>query len=109
MTAPITLKVAGAVVNPTAGRGAAGRALNQFSRLFSERFDGPVAFFSPSGAATASGSPSKRCRDGADIVAAVGGDGTLHEVANALLSVPARKPLRWRLSPSARATISPAP
>ncbi len=87
MTAPLTSqKSLALVVNPTAGRGAAGRALAAINRLSSERFDQPVRFFVTQRSGDGERLALEALAEGAEIVAAVGGDGTLHEVANALQS-----------------------
>ena len=77
------------ILNPAAGRGAAARALDPIVREFrrqgwgvdAERTDGPGR-----GAELA----ARAVRAGARCVVAVGGDGTVHEVANGLLDATGR-------------------
>ena len=88
MRAPITSNQSLAlVVNPTAGRGAAGRALGAICRLCSERFARPVRVHVTGRVGDGERLALQSVEEGAEIVAAVGGDGTLHEVANALQSI----------------------
>lgn len=73
-----------AIVNPTAGRGAAVRAWESARRVL----DAPgtiVDVACTSGPGEATRLASGAARDGARLVIAVGGDGTVHEVANGLL------------------------
>ena len=73
------------IVNPAAGRGAAGRAADDVARAF--RAQGWVVEMQrtrgPGDAVTLAGEAAKA---GAQRVIAVGGDGTVHEVANGLIA-----------------------
>lgn len=75
------------VVNPTAGRGRCARALPKIRRILAERGVDATYLFT-----TCRGDAERMAREsiarGARLVVAVGGDGTLHEVANAILKTP---------------------
>ncbi len=77
----LTYKV---IVNPAAGRGASARAAAQVNRTFREagvRYD-LVETRQPGDALAFA---QEAIRDGCDVVVAVGGDGTAHEVVNGLV------------------------
>ena len=100
MTAPIISNQSLAlVVNPTAGRGAAGRALKTIRELCSQRFAHPVRVHLTKRVSDGERLARQAIEEGAEIVAAVGGDGTLHEVANALQSVKTLHPVSLALIP----------
>ena len=80
------------ILNPAAGRGAAHRALDGVCRAFrAQGWAMDVARTERPGHAVALAAQASR--DGARCVIAVGGDGTVHEVANGLLSVGAEATL----------------
>ena len=69
------------IFNPAAGRGQAARRLAKLGQLW-----GPRALFQPTGhAGHAFDLAHRAARSDFRIVAAAGGDGTVHEVANGLL------------------------
>jgi diacylglycerol kinase family enzyme len=74
------------IFNPTAGRGRAQARLNKLRRVLGTRAE----FWPTSRAGQASELATQAAAAGFPIVAAAGGDGTVHEVANGLLL--ARKP-----------------
>ena len=72
------------IINPTAGRGKAGRQAGEIRRLLGPKAaDWAWHYTRKSGDATALARAA--AQDGARLVVAVGGDGTLHEVANGVL------------------------
>jgi diacylglycerol kinase (ATP) len=72
------------IINPTAGRGRCARALPRIRRVLSNKgVDATYLFTGARGDAERLANES--LASGASLVVAVGGDGTLHEVANALL------------------------
>lgn len=72
------------IVNPTAGRGMAGRQVSEIKRLLGDAAAGwGWRFTEKSGDATALA--REAVEGGARLVVAVGGDGTLHEVMNGVL------------------------
>jgi YegS/Rv2252/BmrU family lipid kinase len=72
------------IVNPTAGRGQAGKQIGRVRELLGARAEDWSWYFTE-----ARGDAERMARDsalaGAPVVIAVGGDGTLHEVANGIL------------------------
>ena len=76
------------IINPAAGRGAAGRAENAVARAF--RSQGwAVEITRTEGPGHGQDLAAEAARRGARHVVAVGGDGTVHEVANGLLNADA--------------------
>jgi YegS/Rv2252/BmrU family lipid kinase len=73
------------IVNPAAGRGAAGRAADRVTRAFRER-GWEVTLSRTDAPGHAVTLATAAARDGAATVIAVGGDGTVHEVANGILA-----------------------
>lgn len=69
------------IFNPTAGRGRAGPRLNKLRRVLGKRAE----FWPTSRAGHAAELATQAAEAGFPIVAAAGGDGTVHEVANGLL------------------------
>ncbi len=74
------------VVNPRAGAGRAGRELDRLEKLVSRSFD-TWAIRPTQGPGHGKELSRQAAGDGFDIVAAVGGDGTCHEVVNGLMTV----------------------
>lgn len=74
------------VVNPRAGAGRAGRELERLEKLVAQRFE-TWAIRPTQGPGHASELARQAAKDGFDIVAAVGGDGTCHEVVNGLMGI----------------------
>ncbi len=74
------------IVNPRAGAGRAGRELEKLEKLTSRGFE-TWAIRPTQGPGHASELARQAARDGFDIVAAVGGDGTCHEVVNGLMAI----------------------
>jgi diacylglycerol kinase family enzyme len=72
------------IFNPAAGHGLAARRLDSLRRALGQRAE----FRPTSGPGHAEELARQAARDGFPVVGAAGGDGTLHEVANGLLSVP---------------------
>ena len=72
------------ILNPAAGRGAAGRALDPIAREF-QRQGWAVEAERTSGPGHAVELAARAVHAGARCLVAVGGDGTVHEVANGLL------------------------
>ena len=70
------------VFNPAAGRSGARRRLGRFV----ENHAGRVELFPTDRPGHAEGLAARAAAEGFDVVAAAGGDGTVHEVANGLLS-----------------------
>jgi YegS/Rv2252/BmrU family lipid kinase len=73
------------ILNPAAGRGAAARALDPIAREF-RRQGWAVHCERTSGPGDAAALAARMAREGVQRVVAVGGDGTVHEVANGLLA-----------------------
>jgi len=69
------------IYNPTAGRGRAPRRLDKLRSALGSRAD----FQATQGPGHAEELAFKAARDGFSVVAAAGGDGTVHEVANGIL------------------------
>lgn len=69
------------IVNPTADRGRAFQRLEELRR----RFDAEATFLPTQGPGHAEELAGQAVRDGYTVVAAAGGDGTAHEVANGIL------------------------
>ncbi|HEY3331260.1 MAG TPA: diacylglycerol kinase family protein [Capsulimonadaceae bacterium] len=76
------------IINPTAGRGRAGRAVDDIRRCLNVN-DVDAVYYYTKGAGNGESLANEAIRAGATVVAAVGGDGTLHEVTNAVMSAPA--------------------
>lgn len=76
-----------AVVNPAAGRGAALRAWDR-ARPVLEANDLDLQVAETGAPGDAADFAAAAAADGVDVVVAVGGDGTVHEVANGLLRTP---------------------
>jgi diacylglycerol kinase (ATP) len=76
------------IVNPTAGRGAAGRRLPEIRTAVQAQSLCEATFYTTQKRGDGFDLALEALENGADIVAAVGGDGTLHEVVNALICVP---------------------
>jgi len=76
------------IVNPNAGTGAAARQWPRIRRA-SERLLGPGEARFTRGAGDALGYAAEAVASGVDLLVCVGGDGTLNEVVNGLLSNPA--------------------
>jgi diacylglycerol kinase (ATP) len=74
------------VVNPRAGAGRAGRELERLERLVERSFE-TWAIRPTQGPGHGRELARQAADDGFDIVAAVGGDGTCHEVVNGLMTV----------------------
>src|SRR5256886_10039504 len=72
------------IVNPAAGRGAGGRALDPVARAFRQQ-GWAVEVTRTGGPGEGAALAAAAVRSGAQRVVAVGGDGTVHEVANGLL------------------------
>ncbi len=72
------------VVNPVAGRGRGGRAADEVSRALGE-IGAQREVFRTQGPGDASAIAARLARQGAARILVVGGDGTVHEVANGLL------------------------
>ncbi len=70
-----------AVVNPRSQNGALGRQWGDLARVLRREF-GPFEDALTSGPGDATALAAEALRGGADLVIAVGGDGTIHEVAN---------------------------
>jgi diacylglycerol kinase (ATP) len=75
------------VLNPAAGRGAAARALDSIAREFHHQ-GWSVALERTEGPGHGADLAARAVRAGAQRVVAVGGDGTVHDVANGLLRCP---------------------
>jgi len=80
----VPLLQAHVILNPAAGRGAAGRALDPIAREF-QRQGWAVEAERTTGPGHAVELAARAVRAGARCLVAVGGDGTVHEVANGLL------------------------
>ena len=76
------------IFNPAAGRRRAGGRLGRFL----DRYAGRVELFPTDRPGHAEELAARAAADGFDVVAAAGGDGTVHEVANGLLSAFAAAP-----------------
>src|SRR3989442_12369554 len=72
------------IVNPAAGRGAGGRALDPVARAFRQQ-GWAVEVTRTGGPGEGAALAAAAVRSGAQRVVAGGGDGTVHEVANGLL------------------------
>ncbi len=75
------------VLNPAAGRGAAARALDPIAREFQHQ-GWSVEVECTAGPGHGTELAARAVQAGAERVIAVGGDGTVHEVANGLLRSP---------------------
>jgi len=74
------------IVNPTAGRGAAAKALPRIRKLLAAGFgETDIVYYLTAARGEAEELARIAIAAGASLVVAVGGDGTLHEVANAIL------------------------
>lgn len=76
------------VINPTAGRGRAGKAIGDIKRRL---FDAGISatYYFTQGRNDAEQLARSAIAGGATVVVAAGGDGTLHEVTNAVMAAPA--------------------
>ena len=75
------------IANPTAGRSAAGRALPQIRRALAQSArSGEVAYYTTSERGEGETLARSAIAAGASLIVACGGDGTLYEVANAVLA-----------------------
>jgi YegS/Rv2252/BmrU family lipid kinase len=81
--------VIAAIVNPRAGSGAAGRRWPLAARLIGERV-GPVKAFFTEAPGHGTALARQLVNSGYDVILVAGGDGTLNEAANGLLSVSSR-------------------
>ena len=72
------------IVNPTAGRGIAGKQVPEIRRLLGEKAAGWVWQYTQK-RGDAEGMARQAAQAGAPLIVAVGGDGTLHEVVNGVL------------------------
>ena len=72
------------IVNPTAGRGIAGKQVPEIRRLLGEKAAGWVWQYTRK-RGDAEGMARQAAQSGTPLVVAVGGDGTLHEVVNGAL------------------------
>ena len=73
------------VVNPTAGRGRAGRLVAEATSALEETF-GRVTRIETTAPGTAVGQVREAVEAGAERIVVLGGDGTMHEAANGLLT-----------------------
>jgi diacylglycerol kinase (ATP) len=76
------------IINPTAGRGEAGRRLPEIKASLNAAVGCEVRYYQTNRAGDGERQALDAIREGANIITAVGGDGTLHEVVNALLTDP---------------------
>jgi len=70
------------VINPRAANGRCLRRWRRFARRLDDRAPWPYTVFLTAGPRDAEDLARRALREGADLVVAVGGDGTLNEVAN---------------------------
>lgn len=75
------------ILNPSAGRGSAGEREDELRRFFQEAGISPEIFRTTNGE-EAQDQVRNLCARGEPVVAAAGGDGTLHAVAQALVGTP---------------------
>lgn len=75
-----------AILNPTAGNGQAGREKNNIARALAAHFDHWV-IWETKGPKHASVLAKKAAEENFSLVAAVGGDGSCHEVVNGLMKI----------------------
>ncbi len=75
------------VINPTAGRGRAGRAIPAI-RTCIEDHNIEATYYYTSARGEGEWLAKQAIEAGAEVVVAVGGDGTLHEVTNAVMAAP---------------------
>jgi hypothetical protein len=96
------------VVNPSSAHGRAGREWPSIESALAAAL-GPLAVRFTNGPLVATTLCGDALRAGADLVVAVGGDGTINEVVNGFFaSASSNRARRWRSSRSARAAISVA-
>src|SRR5688500_6221424 len=79
------------IVNPRAGKGAAARAIPTIERAMAQQ-SAPLDIRRTSGPGDTRRLTRAAAAEGAEVVVAVGGDGSVHEVANALLEAGAGAP-----------------
>ncbi len=75
------------IINPTAGRGRAGRAIPAIRNSF-ESHNADTTYYYTSARGEGEWLAKQAIEAGAEVAVAVGGDGTLHEVTNAVMSAP---------------------
>ena len=85
-----TTKSICAILNPTAGNGQAGREKRNIEKALCSQFSS-WTIWETQGPKHATALAKKAGEEGFDIVAAIGGDGSCHEVANGLMQVPENK------------------
>lgn len=76
-----------AILNPTAGNGHAGREKHNIAQALAKHFD-RWEIWETKGPKHAIGLAKEACLQGFEVVAAIGGDGSCHEIANGLMQVP---------------------
>ena len=76
-----------AILNPTAGNGQAGREKYKIEASLSKHFT-KWTIWETQGPRHATVLAKKAAEDGFDLVAAIGGDGSCHEVVNGLMQTP---------------------
>ena len=91
------------IVNPAAGGGKAGQTLHALQPVV-ERILGPVDLALTARAGHAIGLARNAAVEGRELIVAVGGDGTLHEVANGVLDAQVEKGAKTALGLVAQGT-----
>ncbi|MCK8826053.1 diacylglycerol/lipid kinase family protein [Fuchsiella alkaliacetigena] len=77
------------IANPAAGNGKTNKILSQVEKIFREN-NCSFKTYVTTGAADATTAARKAVKNGAEVVVAVGGDGTVNEVANGLVGTEAK-------------------